>query len=680
MCVVRTIWRGGLSVRVASIVGLSALLAFDAPARAEVAERELLLFDEPVVTAAAKHEQTLADAPASVSVITQEDIRRFGYRTLADALRSLDGFYGSYDRAYDYLGVRGFLIPGDYNDRILLLVNGHAYNNDLYQQAPLGNDFGIDMEDIVAIEVVRGPGSALYGGNGLFAVINVVTAAATTRPGVRLLAQGGSFDSVRGHGSVGHVFANGLEVFTGGSAYYADGQDELYYSEYDSPETNNGVARHRDREKAFNVFLNARYSDFSLQGGATWREKNLPTGAFSEIFNDPYNSTNDARYFAEVAYASQVVADIELAARLYYDGYEYKGDAAYDYGEGYERVLNRDKAVSNWFGGELRGRRQLFEGNALTVGGEYSYHPDASIRNYDRGGPTYVDVARSFNTWGVYTQDEWTLHPTLNLVAGVRYDAYYNRLSNWSPRAAAIWRPVSTTTAKLLYGQAFRAPNPYELYYGYPCDGCTARLTNPDLDPERIATYEAVLEQAIWRRIEGRIDVYHWHISDLVQQVDLTDSNGSAVQFQNTGSAHSTGMELELRVPLPHDILARATYTLQDARAGGGARLPNSPRNLGTASVLFPLPWDIEGGTELLVVGPRRTLAGSSVATATIASLTLARRDLLPHLLPGVGLSASFYNIFDQHYDDPVSSDFVQNAIEQDGFTFRVQLRYVFQP
>src|SRR2546427_6168404 len=140
----------------------------------EPPQHELLLFDEPVV-AASKHPQSEQEAPASVTVVTREEIRRFGYRTLAEALRSVRGFYTSDDRNYSYVGVNGFLRPGDYNDRILLLVNGHTYNDDIFQQAFVDATFGVPMEAIERIEVVRGPGSALYGGNAMFAVINVVT-------------------------------------------------------------------------------------------------------------------------------------------------------------------------------------------------------------------------------------------------------------------------------------------------------------------------------------------------------------------------------------------------------------------------------------------------------------------------------------------------------------------------
>jgi outer membrane receptor protein involved in Fe transport len=126
-----------------------ALAAGPATARGQdVPAPEMLLFEEPTVSAASKHPQTISNAPSSVSVVTREELKRQGYRTLAEALRSLRGFYGSYDRNYDYIGVRGFLRPGDYNDRILLLVNGHAYNDDIYQTAPLGYDFGIDLEAI----------------------------------------------------------------------------------------------------------------------------------------------------------------------------------------------------------------------------------------------------------------------------------------------------------------------------------------------------------------------------------------------------------------------------------------------------------------------------------------------------------------------------------------------------
>jgi iron complex outermembrane receptor protein len=209
---------------------------------------ELLLFDEPIVSAAAKHPQPSRLAPSAVTVVTREDIRRLGYRTLAEALRSVRGFYGTHDRNYDYIGVRGFLRPGDYNDRILLLVNGHAYNDDVYQTAHLGYDFGIDLEAVERIEVIRGPGAALYGGNALFAVVNVVTLNAKDAPGVRPLVETGSFGRKRGQVSVGHTFAGGPEVFASGSVLDVNGPEELFYPPYDRPQTNFGVARNADGE------------------------------------------------------------------------------------------------------------------------------------------------------------------------------------------------------------------------------------------------------------------------------------------------------------------------------------------------------------------------------------------------------------------------------------------------
>src|SRR5689334_8857891 len=243
-------------------------------------QHELLLFEETPITGAAKHAQSARDAPARVTVITREEIERFGYRTLAEALRAVPGFYLSGDRNYDHIGVRGFLRPNDFNDRILLLVNGHTYNNDLYQQAYLGQDFGIDVEAIDHVEVIRGPGSALYGGNALFAVVNVVTTTGRETPGIQGVVETGSFGRKRSQASVGHVAESGAEVFATGSILDVDGQESLFYPAYDSPQTNHGIAEDADGERALKFFTQARYGSVSFQGGTAWREKHVPTGAF----------------------------------------------------------------------------------------------------------------------------------------------------------------------------------------------------------------------------------------------------------------------------------------------------------------------------------------------------------------------------------------------------------------
>lgn len=651
---------------------VAALVLVETARAAEPEQPELLLFEDTPVVAATKYRQPLAQAPSDVTVVTREDIRRFGHRTLAEALRSVRGFYGTSDRNYDYIGVRGFLLPGDFNDRILLLVNGHTYNDDIYQTALLGNEFGIDLEAVERIEVVRGPGSALYGGNALFAVVNVVTATGAERPGVRPVVETGSFGRKRGQLSVGHVFEPGVDLFATGSVLDVEGHHELYYPDFDDPRTNFGIAHHDDGERAMSFFTRAQYHRLVLQGGANWREKHVPTGAYDTTFNDGGTKTTDSRRFADLSYAFQPAAGFEPTARLYYDGYRYHG--TYVYGAGANRTKNEDWATSNWVGGELRARRPLPGGNVLTVGAEYSYHPRARQENYDLPGRIpLLDDARSFDAWGVYAQDEWRALDTLTFVAGLRFDGYYGgSVKEVSPRLAAIWAPRDGSVVKLLGGRAFRPPNLYERYYAFPSAGGGASLPNADLDAEHINTYEALLEQRLWQGARAVIGVYHYDVEDLIAQ-EPAASSAQAVQFRNGADARANGFSAELRTPLPARASLRAHYTLQQALSRG-RRLANSPQHSGGAGLLFPLPLGFEGGAEFLVVGPRLTRGRRRLEAARLLNLNLEYRTPVPGLEIGAGL----YNLLDHTHPDPAGLEFRQDRIPQDGRTFRLQLRYVF--
>ena len=250
---------------------------------------ERVFFQEiPLVSGASRYEQKTSEAPASVTIVTADDIRRYGWRTIADALRSVKGFYTTYDRAWGYVGVRGFGRPGDFNTRILLLVDGYRVNNNVYDQAYVENGGIVDIDMVDRIEVISGPGSSLYGTNAFFAVVNVITKRGRDLKGADLSAEAASFGTYKGRASWGGRLPNGLEVLLSVSRLESEGQ-RLYFREYDDPATNNGVTERADGERAGNLLAKASFGDFAMTAGqevaeavATLRELTRQPGSGDE--------------------------------------------------------------------------------------------------------------------------------------------------------------------------------------------------------------------------------------------------------------------------------------------------------------------------------------------------------------------------------------------------------------
>jgi len=161
-------------------------------------EDSLFLEELPSVFSASKYEQRLSEAPASVSIVTADEIRNYGYRTLEDILDSVRGFYTSNDRNYAYPGIRGFNRPGDYGTRILLLLDGQRLNDGIYDAAQIDREFRVDVDLIDRVEIIRGTGSSLYGSNALLGIVNVITKRGRDLKGVELAASGGSNDTKEG--------------------------------------------------------------------------------------------------------------------------------------------------------------------------------------------------------------------------------------------------------------------------------------------------------------------------------------------------------------------------------------------------------------------------------------------------------------------------------------------------
>ena len=268
----------------------------------DLAEETIVFLNIPSVFGASKYEQALSVAPSSVTIVTADEIRKYGYRTLADLLRSVRGFFVTYDRNYSYVGVRGFGRPGDYNTRILFLIDGHRLNDNVYDGALVGTDGFLDVDLIKQVEIIRGPSSSLYGTSALFGVVNIVTKRGRDVEGVEVSGEAGSFDAHKGRLTFGARFNAGPELLVSASSFDSNGNPRLYFPEFDDPATHNGVAEDGDADRYGSGLFRLNVRDLSIHGGYSSRQKTVPTASYDTVFNDPRTRTVDQRGYLELKY------------------------------------------------------------------------------------------------------------------------------------------------------------------------------------------------------------------------------------------------------------------------------------------------------------------------------------------------------------------------------------------
>ena len=623
-----------------------------------------------VVYAASKREQKLTEAPSSVSIVTREDIRQYGYRTMFDLLKSVRGLYLTSDDAYSYTGLRGINQPGDYGGRILLTVDGHRINEPFYDSTFVGTEFPLDVDLIERVEVIRGPGSSLFGNNAFFAVINVVTRRAADMAGGEVSGTAASYNTHGGRFTYGQRLANGVGMIFSGSALAGEGRKRIHYPEFST--INGGVAENLDGIDNGTTFASMSRGAFALQGAFMKRHKDVANAPFGSLFDDPRTEEIDERAYLKLNFTRELNTDASFRVGLSYYHYRFEGIYPFNYSapDPGPHTINRDQARSESVGGELQFNQTLGKKHRLMVGSDLRTDLRLDLANADDDPPfTYMDSRHTATMVGAFAQDEYAVRPNLLINAGVRYDHFNTFGGTVNPRAAVIYNPGAGRALKLIYGQAFRAPNAYEFYYGQ-----AKYKTNPGLRPEHVYSTELVYEQVLSKSLRLTSSFFHSDVDGLIGL--RTDPADGMMVFENLVRARSTGFEGELEGQWQNGYRGRISYTNARARDDSMNRvLSNSPRHVGKGNLTVPLWRDRLGaGLEVQAMSSRMTVKDRECGGFWLANLTITGRNVRTHL----EMSASAYNLFDRSYADPMSVEFRQEVLPQARRNFRVKLTYTF--
>ncbi|MHB0984511.1 MAG: TonB-dependent receptor plug domain-containing protein [Sulfuricella sp.] len=559
------------------VVGLAVALATGAYASQESEEEDLALAygDKSFVTIASGTRQPVSRAPSVATVITAEDIAAIGAADLDEVLETVPGVHVSrspilYNPIYI---IRG--ISTQYNPQVLMLVNGIPVTGVF-----TGNRSqiwgGMPVENIARIEVIRGPGSALYGADAFSGVINIITRTAADIKGTELGVRAGSFksrDAWVQHGGAWGGFAVAAYLRVGAT----EGQREMIGRDaataLGTSLAPGPVNLGRD---AIDARLDLARDKWRLRAGYQQRD-NVGNGAGVASALDPRGSNSGERVSADLTWQdANFGRDLDVTAQASYLNITERSDltlyppGSFGFPDGvignpykWERHLRFN--LSAFYTGFQNHKLRFGAGtqdddlyrtreskNFTLVG--FVPSPLGSVVDVSDSAPFLRPHSRRVNH--VYVQDEWAFARDWYLTAGVRHDQYSDFGGTTNPRLALVWETAYNLTSKLLYGRAFRPPSFAELYNINNPVG----VGNPNLKPE---TNESVELAFAWQpapTLQTNLSLFRYRMKDILRFVQNPDATITA---QNAGEQTGQGLEVELAWEASGSLRLSGNYAQQ---------------------------------------------------------------------------------------------------------------------
>ncbi|MDP3843443.1 MAG: TonB-dependent receptor [Oxalobacteraceae bacterium] len=635
--------------------------------------------DKSFVSIATGSPQAISRAPAVASVITAHDIESMGATDLDQVLESVPGLHVSKSSAllnpiYSFRGI----FTG-YNPQVLMLINGIPITNVF-----LGNRSiiwgGMPLENVARVEVIRGPGSALYGADAFSGVINVITKTAADIQGAEYGVRAGSFNSrdawIQHGGELGPLEA----------AFYlrvghTDGQKGIIQEDsqsfldknvfLSSPPASLAPGAINAVRNALDARADLSYDRWRFRAGVQQREVGMGAGLADNL--DPNGRVSESRLYLDLTYQNTNWApNWDLSSVLgYYDIKEKPAEPTFTlfpagaFGGTFPNGMignpghserHTHGSISTVYSGLAQHRLRLGTGFRiedlydtsetknfkLSAGGI----PEPLGRIVDVSGTPEVYLAPHKRDLAyLFVQDEWSLAKDWTLTAGVRHDRYSDFGTTTNPRLALVWDAAYNVVIKVLHGRAFRAPSFTEQY----SINNPVTIGNPDLKPETIATNELAFSWQPVDTLQTSLNLFHYRMRDIIRFVP--DANGATAQ--NAGDQTGRGLELEATWDATRKLRLSGSFSLQhstDEASGQDAGLAPHRRLFVRADWRFAPLWQL--GTTINHVADRKRQPGDArpqIADYTTLDLSLRRERLAGDWT----VSAMLLNLFNQDAREP---------------------------
>ncbi len=541
----------------------------------EYPKRELLFFEEvPIVVSATKREQPITESPSSISVITAEDIRRSSATNIPDLLRRVAGLDVLRVTPSDaQISARGFNESN--NNDILLLIDGRSAYVDFFGVV-VWDDLPIVMEEIERIEIIRGPGSALYGANAFSGVINIITKTPEQAKGTTLSATLGEFDTYM------WTFMNADVLDKWSYKAVASWQEANSFDDRDENDhemfKGNGLVQYEfdpDQRVYFSAGVNegdgntlTRVSRFDREGTLGYAKVNYDYESWK--FQAFYN-----------------LLDIDVVA---------EGDD------------NDRSIVNNVFDYEMQHTFEPIDNHIITWG--FNYRHNRVTSHEIIGNDEQEDLL------SLFVQDQYKMLENMTITAGVRFDSHPLTGTHLSPRLSAVYEPWESHIFRASVARAFRNPSFVESFLDLNIDGAVIATGNRDVDAEEMTSFELGYQTKFMEnRLQFKVDTFYNVVDEIIEfrQPDFNPIPPPPppiiFDFANEGRALAYGGEVSLEYHFSDRVQGYANYSFQELKAKSdgvqfqlneeGELIDSSPRHKISAGVYGELKNGLNGSIDL---------------------------------------------------------------------------------